>query len=278
MSGGVVSPGGGVDRPRPRRRVTRRCCRPCRSRARRTCASPRPGRCRPSASEQSVQAPPSRRQSNDEPDSVAVNAKLADALVTVPDGAVRDRRVRRRRVSGDRSRRSSSARPASGRCSLTRRSRGRRRCGCRRRAPSTPCGDVQSAQAPESRRHSKVESSSVEVNEKLAVPFATVPTGPVVIGGVGREQVRQRRQRRRRRSAIRRTARAGAVCSPPACGGRSGFFGFRPSSSSVPSAMPSRSVSRLRGFVCERCSSKPSLSPSRSVSARRGLVLDLRTS
>ena len=141
-------------------------------------------------------------------------------------------------------------------------------------SPAYACGEPQSVQAPPSRRHSNVESASLDANEKLAVPVATVPLGPVVIVvfGGSRSGIRQRSGGRGRR-----TMAAGAAVAS-ADGPAGSLAGLRPSSSSTPSFMPSRSVSRLRGLVFERRSSKPSLSPSRSVSARRGLVLDWRTS
>ena len=130
---------------------------------------------------QATQAPPSRRHSNVESDSVDENAKLADRVVTVPVGpdAIEvsggvassgvDALIVQLREAGD-----ASVFPAA---SVARTSN-----VC---APASSAeydvGDAQSLHAPASRRHSNVEPGSLEANEMLVEPLVTSPLGPAVI-------------------------------------------------------------------------------------------------
>src|SRR4029079_6512435 len=108
-------------------------------------------------------------------------------------------------------------------------------------------GDAQAPQLPASSRHWKDELVSEEMKLKLALELGTVPTGASIMYV------------------------SGGVVSRVSLGFLRGFV---PSSTSRPSAVPSASVSLLRGSVRTRRTSKPSFRPSRSVSARRGLVCE----
>src|SRR4029078_8694189 len=128
----------------------------------------------------SVHGPPSKRQSNVEPDSVASNKKLAGGSVAMPEGpAVIElsggvvspwsTATVQRRCAGVRS---VLPDPSVARTEEVWTPSAR---------PAYVCGESQWLQALPSRRHSNVEFASLDANEKLAVPFATVPIGPVVI-------------------------------------------------------------------------------------------------
>ena len=142
---------------------------------------------------QSAQAPESTRHSKTEFASVAVNAKVGELSLVVPvgpdvivvsggvvsgGGAVL---TVNERVAGE-----ASVFPA------TSVARTETLCAPSLRA-AVVHGLVQSAQAPESTRHSKTEFASVAVNAKVGELSVVVPVGPdviVVSGGVG---VRRRR-------------------------------------------------------------------------------------
>lgn len=130
-----------------------------------------------------VHAPLSRRHSNVD-GSFAVNAKVADDEVTVPDGpevmvmtggvVSAGGEIVHVRLAGELVLLAASVARTSKVCEPL-------------ESPVYDLGEVQAPHAPPSRRHSNVEPSSLEVNSKVADVEVTVPDGPEVMvttGGV----------------------------------------------------------------------------------------------